>query len=93
MDWLLPFIIGWCGGVIIVIYKPFPWPPPGPDNCIVCGGLLGGIGAIILEQILRPSIVDIGFGDRFLFDLAAGFATASLVRGIVSFTSKRQANR
>ena len=90
MDYLLPFIIGWCGGVIIIVVKPFPWPGPGPDDCLVCGGILGGLGAIILEQILRPVIVNPAFVDRFLFDLAAGFAVASAVRGVVSLVSRNR---
>jgi len=87
MDYLIPFIFGWCGGVIIIVIRPFPWPRPGPD-CIVCGGILGSLGAIILEQIARPAIVNPAFGDRALFDLAAGFAVASAVRGLVSLISR-----
>ena len=87
MDWIIPCIFGWSGGVIIIVIRPFPWPRPGPD-CIVCGGLLGSIAAVILEQMLRPVIVNPAFGDRALFDLAAGFAVASAVRGIVSLVGR-----
>jgi len=87
MDWLIPCIFGWCGGVSIIVIRPFPWPRPGPD-CLVCGGFLGSLGAIVLEQVGRPAIVNPAFGDRLLFDLAAGFAVASAVRGLVSLIAR-----
>jgi hypothetical protein len=93
MDWVFPFIGGWCGGIIIIviIFIPFPFPRPRPwDDCLACGGLAGVLGAIGLEFVLNPRIQEIGLGERLFFDVLAGMAAASIARSIVNIASKGQ---
>ena len=89
MDWLIPFIVGWCGTVPIRWKFPpggggpggggdDPWPP----NCPQCVAVLGGIAAVVLEIILRPQLGEMGLGTRMTFDFFAGMFAASALSGI-----------
>ena len=89
MNFILPFIVGWCG-------TGWPWripiprgggggtdpDNPWPDNCPVCGGILGGIAAIILEVVLAGQLANVGFGGHLAVDFFAGSFAVGLVRGI-----------
>jgi hypothetical protein len=92
MDYIIPFIVGWCGILIYVIGRPKggasggdPDNPWGDGKCIICGGLAGGILAVILETILKPQIGDAGLGARMAFDLAAGVVGVSLTATLQGF--------
>ena len=78
------FLAGWVGGGWAVTLgtgsggypnpdEPYPWPP-----CLVCGGLLGGIGAVILEVVLPRVAANLegpqGWGELSLFGLVTGAA-------------------
>ena len=88
MNFIIPFIVGWCG-----TGWPwrFPWPrggggtdpgDPWPDNCPMCGGIIGGIAAVVLEIILQNQLADVGFGARLAVDFFAGSFAASLIGGV-----------
>jgi hypothetical protein len=87
MEYIIPFIVGWCG-------TGWPWrfhgpiggggtdpDNPWPDNCPMCGGILGGIAAIVLEIVLRQQLADVGFGGHLAIDFFAGSFAVSLVGG------------
>ena len=91
MDWIIPALIGWCG-----TYWPrrLPFPVggggggfdpdnPWPPNCIVCGGIIGSLGAVIINILVGPIIAEAGFFASALTSFAAGSAINGLVGGLV----------
>jgi len=87
MNFIIPFIVGWCGtGWPWHIHVPGggggggdpgdPWP-----GCTVCGGILGGIAAIIFEIVLAQQLADVGFGGHLALDFFAGSFAVGLVGG------------
>jgi len=98
MNFILPFIVGWCG-------TGWPWHPrigggggggtdpdnPWPTNCPVCGGILGGLAAIVLEMVLAQQLANVGFGGHLAVDFFAGSFAVSLVSGLVGLVSGNRA--
>ena len=93
MDFVIPFIVGWCG-------TGWPWHPripggggggggddPWPINCIVCGRILGGIAAVILEMVLARQLANAGFGGHLAVDFFAGSFAVTLVGGLLGMMS------
>jgi hypothetical protein len=92
MDFIIPFITGWCGtgwpfrfhGSSGGGFDPdFPWP----DNCPPCAGFIGGVAAIILEMVLARQLANVGFGGHLAVDFLAGSFAVSLIGGVVRLTS------
>lgn len=88
MEYGLAFLFGWCG-----TYWPFRWRFPGgggggspddpwPPNCRVCGPIVGGIAAIILEATIGKQI-GTGLIEDGLLWFAAGAFGSSLVGGVI----------
>ena len=101
MNWIIPFIVGWCG-------TGWPWRIPIPGGggggggdpgdpwpgCEVCGGLLGGIAAVVFEILLARQLADVGFGGHLAIDFFVGSFAVSLIGGVVALaTGKRTVSR
>lgn len=84
MALFLAFMFGWVGG-----YWPKRWDPddPWPPNCPVCGALLGGIAAIILEAFGKPAAT--GLFEHAVLDFFVGAFAATLVGGLLAFAKPR----
>ena len=97
MDFIIPFIVGWCGT---------GWPfhilgsgggggtdpdNPWPTHCPQCGGVLGGIAAVILEVVLARQLANAGFGGHLAVDFFAGSFAVSLIGGAVRLMSGNRA--
>ena len=90
MEWLLIGLLGWCGNDILRFRPPRgtggggfdpdnPWPP----NCIVCGGLIGALTALLVLPVLNASIASAGFAGVVVASLAAGRVGGDIVGNIV----------
>jgi len=89
MQWLLLVIIGWCG-------TGWPWrfwgggggggtdpDYPWPNHCLVCGGIIGSLSAVIIYPLVANLLVDAGFAGLVVTAFAAGSFGNGLVGGVV----------
>ena len=84
MALFLAFMFGWVGGSWTRRWDPDdPWPP----NCWVCGGILGGIAAVILEAVGNPGAN--GLIEHAVLDFFVGAFAATLVGGLLGLAKPR----
>lgn len=87
MEFGLAFIIGWCG-----TYWPWRWrgpvgpgrdpDDPWPPNCWVCGPIIGGIAAVILEATVGKQVGTGLLEDGMLWFFTGAFGS-SLIGGLI----------
>jgi hypothetical protein len=84
MALFLAFMFGWVGG-----YWPRHWDPDDvwPPNCPMCGAILGGIAAVILEAVLKP--VATGVIEHAVLDFFVGAFASTLVAGLLRLAKPR----
>jgi len=97
MNFILPFIVGWCGTGWPLRFRgsrgtggfdpDFPWP----DNCPPCAGFIGGVAAIVFEFLLVREMANVGFGGHLAVDFFVGSFAVSLIGGVVGLTSRSKA--
>ena len=98
MVWVLAAIAGWCGTGWPI---RFPWPgggggggspdDPWPDNCPVCGMVIGAIMGVIIWEVVGRQLAP----DASLLEIAAvgflgGSFGSSLVTGVMRLGSRNK---
>ena len=98
MDWIFPLIVGWCGTGWPHRFWPkwggtgggFDPDNPWPTNCIVCGGLIASLGALVIDMAVMPHMADAGIFGRALVDFAGG-AASGIVGGAIGMVRGNRA--
>jgi hypothetical protein len=90
MEFIFVAIVGWCGtGWPIRIrgggggggFDPdWPWPP----NCWVCDGVMGALGALVINYAVGPHYASAGFLGTVIIAFFGGSFTASLVNSVAT---------
>jgi hypothetical protein len=94
MEYALAAIIGWCGTGWPI---RFPggggggWDPsdPWPDNCPVCGMIIGAIAGVVIWAVIGPEIAGEGLAEILVLSFFGGSFGSSLVRGITGLGKTR----
>ena len=94
MEYFLAFMVGWCGTYWPRRFPfpvgPGPWDPndPWPPGCEVCGPILGGLAAVVLEAVFGREVGTGLIEDSVLWFFAGAFGS-SLVGGLMAFGKRR----
>jgi hypothetical protein len=89
MEYFIAFMIGWCGTYwprrFPIPIGPGPRDPddPWPPNCPVCGPIIGGIAAVVLEATIGRE-VGTGLIEDGVLSFFAGAFGSTLVGGLLS---------
>lgn len=94
MDWILPIVFGWAGGAWAASWHSNDddgwWR--NPPGCIMCGGIIGAVVAVIIEMLVRPQMGDALMLDHAVLNLASGVFGSTLIGTGIGMMKGRSAN-
>lgn len=95
MDWLIPALIGWCG-------TGWPWripiprggggtdpDNPWPDNCPMCGGIIGALSAVLVVILLQRNAFIDNVAGLTIVSLAAGKVGSDIVGTVLGMARRK----
>ena len=97
MEYFLAAIIGWCGTGWPIRFPGGSggggWDPdnPWPDNCPMCGMIIGAIAGAVIWAVVNPEIAGEGLLELATISFFGGSFGASLVRGLTGLGKTRVA--
>jgi len=82
MLWIIPFVLGWVGGMLSFHWIDDEGWYRNPPRCIWCVGFSGGFAAIIIEMVIAsPQIGATSFLEHAVLNIGSGVFGATLLGG------------